>query len=260
MGYYAQKYKCKLLILNTLYCGYFSILTNILGQFLNGIDPRRKTMYRCEATSIEGFIQQLAVSYVGNGYWFYVAGSVPEGKDPKTVDAKLIEKYQINVSKWTRARRKRQGLASVQYLRFGRFFVLLASAGEHPFFFEELSIRDVRRFPIRFAGYSVSYRKGRDGKSHASVRIDVVEFKWIKDRFLDMALRTSVRVMAGRFSGLGFAAYAPVRNQYRQLLRAVNKKRSLAGLEGVPFSILRLHRHSVLPFGGSCIKTIPIPS
>jgi hypothetical protein len=44
-------------------------------------------VYRAEATSIGGFIQQLAVSYVRNGYWFYVAGSVPEGKDPRAIDA-----------------------------------------------------------------------------------------------------------------------------------------------------------------------------
>ena len=34
--------------------------------------------YRCAATSVGGFIQQLAVSYVGRGYWFYVTGVIPE--------------------------------------------------------------------------------------------------------------------------------------------------------------------------------------
>lgn len=31
-----------------------------------------------EAISIEGFVQQLAVKLVANGYWFYVTGVVPE--------------------------------------------------------------------------------------------------------------------------------------------------------------------------------------
>jgi len=39
--------------------------------------------YRCEATSVTGFIQQLAVGYVRHGYFFYVVGQVPEGKDPR---------------------------------------------------------------------------------------------------------------------------------------------------------------------------------
>jgi hypothetical protein len=30
--------------------------------------------YRCEAVSVEGFIQQLAVAYVARGYLFYGTG------------------------------------------------------------------------------------------------------------------------------------------------------------------------------------------
>ena len=37
---------------------------------------------QCEAQSLSGFIQQLAVSYVAKGYWFYVTGQVPDHKDP----------------------------------------------------------------------------------------------------------------------------------------------------------------------------------
>ena len=39
-------------------------------------------MYRCEANSLAGFIQQLAVCYLKNRYFFYVMGCVREGKDP----------------------------------------------------------------------------------------------------------------------------------------------------------------------------------
>src|SRR5262249_50676181 len=53
--------------------------------------------YRYETATIEGFVQQLAVSYVAHGYWFYVTGIIPEGKDPRRVDRKLIEKYEIDV-------------------------------------------------------------------------------------------------------------------------------------------------------------------
>ena len=40
-------------------------------------------MYRCETGSVAGFVQQLAVSYLSHGYWFYVAGTVPDRKDPR---------------------------------------------------------------------------------------------------------------------------------------------------------------------------------
>jgi hypothetical protein len=45
-------------------------------------------MYRYEATSLPGFIQQFAVSYVGHGYFFYVTGlmdnchNIPNGSLP----------------------------------------------------------------------------------------------------------------------------------------------------------------------------------
>jgi hypothetical protein len=197
---------------------------------------------------VAGFVQQLAVGYVANGYWFYVAGSIPEGKDPRTIDAKLIEKYHIDVSKWTRARRKRLGLASVHYMRYSRFFVLLASPGKHPFFREETAIRDIRRFPIRFAGHSVSYRKGRDGKWHASVRIDAVEFKWLKKRFLERAVTENPELIADQISRLPFEPYAPVRNQYWELLRGINSRRKVAGLEPVESEVIRVRRRSVRPF------------
>ena len=54
--------------------------------------------YRAEATSVEGFVQQIACCYLRHGYWFFVTGRVPAGKDPHAVDEKLIKKYGIDVS------------------------------------------------------------------------------------------------------------------------------------------------------------------
>ncbi len=85
-------------------------------------------MYRCEATSLEGFVQQLAVSYVGNGYFFYVTGCVPEGKDVHAVDAaKLIARYGMDAAYMVEGAKKQAGSANLQYIRYGRFFVLLAT-------------------------------------------------------------------------------------------------------------------------------------
>ena len=88
---------------------------------------RTEMKYRCEATSVSGLIQQLAVGYVGRGYFFYVTGQIPQGKDPRLLDEKLTKRYAISASKATRARRKTLGLANVQYLRFKDRFVLLST-------------------------------------------------------------------------------------------------------------------------------------
>lgn len=201
-------------------------------------------MYRFEATSVEGFVQQLAVSYLGHGYWFYVMGEVPEGKDPRRVDEKLMERYQIDLSKWARARRKRIGFANIHYLRFGRVFLLLATHGSHTFFLEEASsIRDARKTPIRFHGYSISYRGG-----HPHVRIDQEEYKRLKAYFLDLALRWSAERLGSELGRLPFEPYAPVRRQLLAVLRAVNRERKKAGFQLVPNSCFRFIRRICRPF------------
>jgi hypothetical protein len=201
-------------------------------------------MYRCEATSVEGFVQQLAVSYLAHGYWFYVAGHVPARKDPRAVDAKLVGHYGIDVSKWERARRKRAGEANVQYLRFERFFVLLATHGAHPFFDEEgEAVHDARRVPIKFHGYAVSYHGG-----HPHVRIEQAEYNRYKAYFLDVATHRSADRLAAELGRLPFEPYAPVRRQMLAVLRAVNRARDAAAMEPVPATCFRFRRRICRPF------------
>lgn len=204
----------------------------------------RPVEYRAVATSVGGFVQQLAVAYLRNGYWFYVAGYVPTHKDPESVDRKLIDRYEIDRSKWARARRKKEGLANLQYLRFGRFFLLLATHGKHPFFEEEATrVRDARRQPITFAGYSISHRGGRP-----HVRIERLDHGLVRDRLLKLALVQSTEAIEREFLWLPFEPYAPVRRQLLALRRAVNWKRKLAGLDPVPVTCIRLRRRIYRPF------------
>jgi hypothetical protein len=93
----------------------------------------------------------LAVGYVAMAYLFYVAGSLPEGKDPQKTDERIIEKYGITESKLSRCRQNKAGIAPVQYLRFGRFS-LFQQSPEKISFFREQMIRNIRVHPIRFAG------------------------------------------------------------------------------------------------------------
>jgi hypothetical protein len=199
---------------------------------------------RVEVTSIGGFVQQLAVSFIGKGYFFYVAGSIPKGKDPRSVDRKLIDRYDIGISKWARARRKQAGIANLRYLRFERFFVLLATHGVHPFFQEEAnSIKDVRRTPIKFAGYSVSYRGG-----HPHVRIEQEEYKQLKAYFESIAVHRSAVNMEKELSALNFEPYAPVRRQLLCVLRAVNRARKTAAFTPVTGPVFRFRRKVYRPF------------
>jgi hypothetical protein len=206
-------------------------------------------IYRNIAASEQAFVQQLAVAYVNHGYWYYVTGTIPPHKNVIKVDDKLLARYDVAISKWARARRKRQGLANVQYLRHGQFFVLIATRGLHPFFEHEGgNIKDVRREPIRFAGYSIGYRMGVDRKWHASVRIHPVEYNGLKSFYLDLATRSSIEHLLREFRRIPFEPYAAVRRQLLNVLRAVNRARKAAGFELVPVSAIRMNRRVVKAF------------
>jgi hypothetical protein len=189
------------------------------------------------------------VRLLQSGFWFYVCGVVLAEKDPKAIDAKLLKKYGIEISKWARARRKKQGLANVHYLRRGRFWILMATHGKHDFFEQErANIRDARRVPLRFEGYAVSYRCGADGKHHPHVRIGEKEYKALKAFMESLAVHRSPEKLVNEFWSVPFEPYAPVRRQLFNVLRSVNRARQAAGYKKLPYQSIPFKRKIVKPF------------
>ena len=222
--------------------------------------------YRAVTTSVEGFVQQIACCYLRHGYWFYVKGNVPKGKQPEAIDEKLIAKYGIGVSESTRARRKKAGRSNLQYIRHERTFVLLATKGEHRFFDQESNlIRDIRRVPIRYAGYSISYKPGgrrkdgsNDEKWHSHVEIDRQRYLDLRAWFAEQALRQSLPRLAVQLYEIPVAPYAPVRRQMLMILREVNRVRKRAGKRQLPVEVLPLRRRVVRPFSQDGIRSVGI--
>ena len=218
--------------------------------------------YRCVAVSPEGFVQQLAVGYLLHGYWFYVSGFIPGSKNPENVDRKLVWKYGIGRSRSARARRKSVGIANIHYIRFEHRFLLLATHGFHPFYDdEEKNVRDARRVPIRFAGYSISVKPGGylrkvvsgmpakpDNKMRVRVQIQRNTYEEMKAYFIDRATRRSAEQLGEELYNVPFEPYAPVRQQMLNILRLINKFRRAAGQESVCPSVLRYRRRIVKPF------------
>lgn len=210
--------------------------------------PVARRPYRCVATSVGGFVQQLAVAYVARGYHFYSSAIIPPEDDPERIDAKLIAKYGVDCSKWERARRKRAGIANVQYLRYGRFQVLVATKGSGRFHDEE-PFEDFRRRPLYFAGYSISCRYDHTGATlHPSVRLSRRQMSQLKAFLMEVGVRRDVATLSRFFSTLDVEPYAPVRRQLLELLRLVNRIRAPIRLEPVPVSCLRLCRRVLRPF------------
>mgnify|MGYP001241946405 CR=1 FL=1 len=190
-------------------------------------------------------MQQVAVAAVSRGYVLYVMGRVPVGKDPATVDEKLVRTYGIDISKWARARRKAQGKANLLYVRFETTWVILATPGEHENFFrlEHANVRDARRTPIRVGGYAISYRGG-----HASVRIDQRRYRELKAYLVDLAKHRRRETVEAAFQQVPFVPYAPIRRQLLAIFREVNRVRKAAGFAQLSKWCLRLERRNVRVF------------
>ena len=217
---------------------------------------RRLMQYRAEATSLGGFVQQIACCYLRHGYWFYVTGCIPSHKEAEVVDRKLIEKYGIGVSESTRARRKQLGQANLQYIRHQRTFVILATHGDHDFFrVEANTVRDIRHVPLKYSGYAISYRRGArtrdgrpDGRWHAHVEIERRRYLELKAQLMELAVHRQVEHLALQFYKIPYEPYAPIRRQLLNMLRAVNLIRRRAGYQAVPVEVLPLRRRIVRPF------------
>lgn len=212
--------------------------------------------YHYLPTSVPGFVQQLAVAYIARGYFFYTAGHIPPGKRPEDVDQKLLTRYGIPMSRWQRARRRLTGRASLQYMRYGSFWLMIATHGKHEFFEREKTVlRDVRREPIAFAGYSIGYRRGTDDRFHVSVRIHQNEYRWLKQFMVQFARNATREEVEEEFSRLRFEPYAPVVRQLFSVLRAVNRARAELGLEPVPAECVRTRRRVIKAFDGPSAST-----
>ena len=212
--------------------------------------------YRCEAKTAGGFVQQLAVCYIGRKYYHYVMGHIPSEKDPRETDKRILEKYDIAVSKHVNYKRRKAGLASVQYLRFDRTFIIVATKGHHEFKAAEIaSLRNAKLEPIQFkfadshgelqvpAAYSIGV-----SNEHPSVRIARSTFAELKVYFEAIATKRTLAQMFAEFSALPYEPYSPVLDQLFELLRAVNRKREQAGLLPLKGRPIRTRRKIFLPF------------
>jgi hypothetical protein len=216
--------------------------------------------YKWEATTLEGLIQQIAVAYIARRYFFYVSGLVPQRLSQPAHELRLLVKFDLARSKWSRFRRNKRTvpdgrpLANVQYVRYRDFWVLLATAGYHRFFQEHLQFttggiatirqyKDVRETPIVFGGYSLSH----NGK--ASVRISRPAYRELKGHFLTLATaHRSTERLEREFNRSPFEPYGGVTRQMFAVLRAVNRARRTAGLLPVPNDCVRVKRKAVRPF------------
>ncbi|WP_349407192.1 hypothetical protein [Clostridium perfringens] len=78
------------------------------------------------------FMLQQIVYLVSKGYIYYSLGEIPLDKSNKarSIDSKIIHKYNMDLSKHQRTRRKQKKLANFYYLRWKNQFVILRTEGK----------------------------------------------------------------------------------------------------------------------------------
>ncbi len=190
--------------------------------------------YKYEVTSLVGYLQRVATHLLPKGYFFFVQGVVPEGKEPAALDAKLLEKYDVVKTEGARRWRKSQGLGNVQYVRFDRWWMLLATHGDHAIREGEgANLKDVRRTPLRIGDYTVYVKRGEylkkyspdesaapDGRWRVRVLIAREPYQELCAYFLSIACHRRAEALAEELYSLPYVPYAPVR---KQLVTAIPK-------------------------------------
>jgi hypothetical protein len=217
--------------------------------------------YRYECETLEGFVQRVVV-LSQKGYHHFIAGVVPERKDPGDVDEKLLQKYDVGYSRRQRYRRKRRGLSNVHYFRHGARWVLMATAGEHVLFERGARERvfDLRETPIRVGPYSISLRRdgsaGRAGvhRVRAHVRLAHEAYVLLRDEFLELAVHRSREDLEARIWNVPYEPFAPVYRQLRAIVWRVNERRKAAGFEPVRLSCIRFSRRLPKHFEGPSVE------
>ena len=234
--------------------------------------------YEYLCPTLSHFVHRLVTGYMVHGYVFYFRGRISERipeVELLEVDGRISKRFGCDKSYRTRVRRKQARLANCHYLRLEgtRDFLLVSTHGlgsregdEHPFFAcygerrdtrgEVVRAReflDFREDSLRFHGYSIGLRpegvrpkRGLRGKEkptratklRGSVRIHMEEYRGLKAFMVEEAKHKSLEHMVDLFESLSYEAYAPVRVQLKNILRACNRARRERGFEEIPVGVI----------------------
>jgi len=188
------------------------------------------TVY-CVATSPKAAVQQLAM-WAQKGHFYFLSGTVSTRKPPAETDAALMKTYHAHWDKFKRARQKKEGIASVHYLRLGGpggSWCMCATEGKTEIHRKERGVRDIRRKPFRFAGHEITAKVTKTAKGYkteVTIRIPKSKYQDLRAYVVDRAkhhdrlqayrtIRHACRKWA-LFSGVRYQCFALIK-AYQQV-------------------------------------------
>lgn len=199
-----------------------------------------KINYLCN--SWQYLLQQL-VYLVGRGYYYYHVGYIKIDKldKAKKIDEKIINKYNINLSKDQRARRKKKKLANFYYLRWNCIFIILHTDGnldielDDSFYDMRVKHKEADRLKIKVSevlefNIALQYKNSSDKRS-VTVTLSNSTYKNFKAEIEEFIQQKQVKKLEQFFENLrGLPAWNGVIKQEYKLLEEVYKLAKKYGL------------------------------
>lgn len=202
-----------------------------------------KVDYLCKSWQ---FMLQQIVYLTGKGYYYYFVGLIPEDKASKAkkIDKKIIDKYDIDLSKYQRNRRKQKKLANFYYLRWRNVFVVLHTDGDimddikekmdDEFFDIRVSQKGKNRLTIPISNvvsFNVVMHSNKAQKRTVTVVYSNSTFKEFKEDLDEILKYRSLSKLKAYFDRLAyFPAWAGIIKQNKLLLEEVYKLAKKYGL------------------------------
>ena len=187
-------------------------------------------MHKYICQSWQGLIQ-MVVFLVSRGYHHYCLTVFPVVKKDKwmAIDAKLIARYQTDLSKWQRARRKKDGKANYYYLRWNEIAIILHTAGSSDIDTAGDMFCDIRQKAMVIsvsALVSFSIRPHIvNGKNHIEVKLTKETYTGIKNNLHEIAKTNNAWKVSAELKKLnGFPCYSQIIRQKRQLVEYAIKQ------------------------------------
>lgn len=178
-------------------------------------------------SSWQGLLQYISKSLIGKGYYYWHLTELPIHKKSKwrEIDEKLIDKYETNIDKFKRHRRKASGKANFIYIRWEQYAFIFHTEGVVPDAYDDkffdirqhsifLKISELTTFVIQFAD---------NGKAHIKLEKDT--YQGIKAMLHNVAKNQNAKLLQETFSMInGYPGYAGIVKQKKQLREyAVNQ-------------------------------------
>lgn len=191
-----------------------------------------KVNYLCNSWQ---FMLQQLVYMIGRGYYYYHVGIIPTSKGDKAnkIDSKIIQKYDIDLSKYQRARRKKKKLANFYYLRWQNIFVILHTDGQlevpNDDYFYDIRLKqcEANRLKIRVSDlleFNLALQHKDSDKRSVTVAFSNTTFKEFKAQLEEFVQYRQVKQVNEFFKNLrNLPAWQGVIKQEYKLLEEVYK-------------------------------------